>query len=138
MRMRRGAVFGLLVAVLAALGLLAGLDAARGREFPRGAREPGEIHAAVVQEAVVLRGEHGLDQQRRDPVVLHRRAAHLAELAHQQAVPAVDAQRFLEAHVPQHVHRGQPGPQVQQGACDGDHSCRNRRQDDEAQSPAPD
>jgi hypothetical protein len=29
MRMRRGAAFGLLVAVLAALGLLAGLDAAR-------------------------------------------------------------------------------------------------------------
>ena len=97
-----------------------------------------EIDAVVAQETVVLGGEHRLDEHLGDLLEAHRRAAHLAELAHQQAVAGVDAQGLLESDVAQHIHRGQPRGQIQQRACDGDHSCGNRRQHHAAQAPAPD
>ena len=116
----------------------AGLDAARGRELPRRARQSAEIDAVMAQETIVLGGEHRLDEHLRDLFETHRGTAHLAEFADQQTVAAVDAQRLLEPDVAQHIHRRQPRAQIQQRACDGDHSCGNWRQQHPAQAPAPD
>ena len=46
------------------------------------------VHAGVLEEVLVLGGENGLDQERRDIGVGHRRSLDLAVLRNQTAVPA--------------------------------------------------
>ena len=68
------------------------------------------------EETVILCREEGLDHAVGDLLETDRRAPHLAELPHQEAVAAVDAQGFLVPYVPQYLYGREPGRQVQVGA----------------------
>ena len=57
------------------------------------------VDAAVLEEAVVFRGEHRVDHLVRDRVERERDAPLLAELRDQLAVAAVHAQRHLQPNV---------------------------------------
>ena len=78
----------------AAFGFLARQQVARDR-----ADQARIVDAAVLEEAVVLRGEHRVDHLVRDRVERERDAPLLAELRDQLAVAAVDAQRHLQPDV---------------------------------------
>ncbi len=59
------------------------------------------VDARVLEEAVVLGGQHGLHDHRRDLLPGNGDTALLADLPEQAAVAAVHAQRHLQAHVAQ-------------------------------------
>ncbi|MOA07168.1 hypothetical protein D3C78_1268510 [compost metagenome] len=77
----------------------------------------------MIREIVVLRGQQGVDEVRRDVGELDGAAAHFAELGDQLVVGAVDAQRDLHAHVAQGFHRRQAGAEVEKGATESQHCC---------------
>jgi hypothetical protein len=84
----------------------------RGRGDDQCARDALPVDARVLEEAVVLGGEHRLHHDRRDLRPGHRHAPLLAELREQLAVAAVHAQRHLQAHVAQHRDVGKRRLQV--------------------------
>ncbi len=88
------------------------------------------VDAGMLEEAVVLGGEHGLHHDGRDLVPGHGDAALLTELREQLAVAAVDAKRNLEADVAQHGDVRQRRLQVVIGGEKGkpDQAC-NRHDD---------
>ena len=61
------------------------------------------INAVVPEKAVVLGGEEGLDELRRQLVVAHRDAPLLADGGDQPPIAGVDPQRHLQLDVPQAV-----------------------------------
>ena len=69
----------------------------------------------VAKEAVILGGEKGLDQLGRQLVVADRDTPLLADRGDQPSIAGVDAQRHLQLDVPQAVHIGQRGPQIDIG-----------------------
>ena len=77
---------------------------------------PREVDAAVVEEAVVLGVDEGLDDAVGNLLELDRDAALVADLRQQLAVAAVHAQRQLHAGVAQLLHVRQPRCQVVVGA----------------------
>ncbi len=93
------------------------------------ARDALPVDAGMLEEAVVLGGEHGLHHDRRDLVPGHRHAPLLAELREQLAVAAVNAQRHLQAHVAEHGDVRQRGLQVVVGREEGqaDRGPRSKR-----------
>ncbi len=83
---------------------------------------PGEahpVHAAVLKEAVVLGGQHGLPHQRRDVLEAHRNAQLLPDLGNQFPVAGKDPERHGQRHVAHGLGRGQGGGQVDEGAGEG-------------------
>ena len=101
----------------AALALLA-----RAHQRHRRAQQALPVHARVLVEAVVLGGEEGLHQARRDPVELQRHAALLAELGDERAVARQHAQRHLQAHLAQRLDVRQARGDVDVGGGEGQHA----------------
>ena len=106
----------------AALALLAG-----GGELERRAHQAEEIDAAVLEEAVVLGGQEGLQQRLGELLVAQRRATLGTELAHALALGAEHQQRCAEIGFAQALDRGQLrfqagdlGPDEQPGTGGGD------------------
>ena len=90
-----------------------------------GARDALPVDARVLEEAVVLGGEHRLHDDRRNLLPGHGHAPLLADLREQLAVAAEDAQRHLQADVAQHGDVGQRRLQVVIGReeCEPDQAC---------------
>ena len=66
----------------------------------------------VPEEAIILGGQKGLDELLGELFVAHRNPALLADGGQQFAVAGVYPQRNLQLDVPQAVHVGQRGLQV--------------------------
>ena len=91
----------------------AALRAPAGEQVaPGGARQAGDVHAAVRVEARVLDGQQRLAHALGDLLDRHELAAFLTVLGQQAAVPGVDAQRQLGLVVGQRLHAGQFLPQA--------------------------
>ncbi|MCY1398123.1 hypothetical protein D9M71_131490 [compost metagenome] len=72
----------------------------------------------MIGKIVVLGGQQGLDEVRRNVGDTYRRTAHFAELRDQLAVAAVDAQRNLELDPAQRVDRWKAGAKIEIGAAE--------------------
>ncbi len=90
------------------------------------------IDAGMLVEPVVLGGEDRLLHHRRDVLDADRHAAFLAELADQDAVGGVDAQRDLGLVVGDGVEGGQVGPGEQQDE-HADHQSDHAQSGDEGE-----
>ena len=95
----------------AALPLLAGADQVEG-----GAQQPLVVHAGMLEEAVVLGGQDGLDEPGREFRVFQGGALHLAEFGNQRPVAGIDPQRHLQLHLAQGFDVGQLRGEIQPGA----------------------
>ena len=68
--------------------------------MPRGgAQQAGIVDTAMREEAIVLRGQHGVDDLFWNGLVRQRNATLLAELGDQLAVTRVHAQRHLQLDI---------------------------------------
>ncbi len=71
-------------------GATADRVAVRGELVQQATDHPAIVDARVLEKVLVLRRQHGPDQQRRDVLVGDRRPFHLAEFGKQPAVAAID------------------------------------------------
>ena len=90
------------------------------------------VHTGMLEKAVILGGQEGLDQDRGHLGKSNGRAAFIAELTDQHPIPAVDAQWFLQpeyvgaVNIGQlghdgHVHPDQGGHGQENDCCDSSH-----------------
>ena len=103
-------------------------------EVEHGAGQALPVDARVLEVAVVLAGEEGLDEALRHLVEVERRAALLAELRHELVVAGVDAQRHLETYVAQRLRGGELRLQVPVGTARPDGRSEHHQQHEDAES----
>ena len=111
--------------------------------LPPWVRSPGEhevdarpdqalvVEAGVLEEAVVLGGEHRLHEHLRDVRIAHRDPAELAELRNETPVTGIDPERHLQGDVLHAFDRGEARGQEIPGA-----SARGPQSDQEGQRDA--
>jgi hypothetical protein len=87
------------------------------------AQDAGVVDAAVLVEAVVLDGQHGLLHDVGDVLDAHQVAALFAELADQHVIGGEDPQRHLGTVVGQRVEFGQVGVGHRQAEHHQQHAC---------------
>ena len=74
--------------------------------------QPGEVNAAVSEEAVVFGGQQGLHELGRNILKTQWIPLLLAKLSNQVAISRIDLHRSLQADVAQGLHIGQAGVEV--------------------------
>ncbi len=85
----------------------------------------------VTKEAIVLGGEKGLYELGRNLIVAHRNAPLLADGGDQAPVARIDPQRHLQLYIPQRIHVGQGGLQIDVRADVGEGRQRDRSDQDD-------
>ena len=105
-----------------------------GQGQPDGARQPLHVHAAVLVEAGVFRGDEGVLDLLGHLGDIDGIAPPLAEHRHQLAVPGIDVQGLLQRGVAQGVDAGELGRYgcVQYGTC---HQPQQRQGQEDQDAP---